>query len=99
MLPRMNCSVKFFDPTVTDLLALALFFLISFELPPEEEPPPPPPPPPLLLSSLPQAANATASTSADNAATSARIDPLMSLVPSVGIVGQKARDVARPFRA
>src|SRR5215210_5803753 len=86
MLPRMNCSVKFFDPTEIDLFALALFFLITLASPPLEEDPPPL----LFLSSLPHAASATASVSAASAATSARIDRFMLLVPFVGIAGQGA---------
>src|SRR4051795_278221 len=76
MLPSTNCSGKFLEPTVIDLLALAEFFSISW---------PPPPlldvllPPELLLleSSLPHAATVTASASTSSAARTARIFLLM----------------------
>src|SRR5215210_4074956 len=95
MLPRMNCSVKFFEPTEIDLLALALFFFISLPPPLEELPPPL-----LFLSLLPHAATAVVSASTAIAATSARIDRFMWFVPSVGIVGYEALGaVALPVRA
>src|SRR3954465_7687266 len=54
----MNCSGKFFEPTVTVLLALAGFFWISFPPPLLVVLPPPPLEPlsELLLLSLPHAA-------------------------------------------
>src|SRR4051795_4538872 len=76
MLPRTNCSGKFFEPTVIDLLPLAEFFSINWPPPPDELEPPPPPLL-LLLSSLPHAATVTASASTRSAAITARIFLLM----------------------
>src|SRR4051812_7513992 len=83
----MNCSGKFFEPTVTVLLALAEFFVMT--LPPPLVPvsvvvdplPPPLPLSELLLSSLPHAAKTTASASTVSAARTARIDFLIRPAP------------------
>src|SRR4051812_38156143 len=79
----MNCSGKFFEPTVTVLLALSGFFVMAL--------PPPPlvvlaPPPPLLLSelllsSLPQAAKTTVSARTTSAARTTRMDFLIRPAP------------------
>src|SRR5438093_773434 len=65
MFPRTICSVKFFEPIVSE--TLPFFGLETIALPP-----PPPPPPPVVSLSPPQAAIPRASARAINAATSAR---------------------------
>src|SRR3954454_22497563 len=83
----MNCSGKFFEPTVTLLLALAEFFWIC--LPPEAPPPVVLAPVlELFLSLLPHAATATASASTTSAASTARIDFLMWAVLLFVVVGR-----------
>src|SRR4051794_41312505 len=80
----MNCSGKFFEPTVTVLLALSGFFTISFPPPLLVLAPPPPPLEPLselLLSSLPHAARTTVSARTTSAASTARIDFLIRPAP------------------
>src|SRR3954452_14820625 len=90
----MNCSGKFFEPTVTVLLALAGFFVIA--LPPPlvpvsvfVEPLPPPLLLELLLSSLPHAAMTTASASTVSAARTARIDFLIRSAPLLVLDSQR----------
>src|SRR5215217_9432352 len=79
MLPRMNCSGKFFEPIVIFLPLLAGSFSISDPCwpPPVSALPPPPPPLSPESSSSPHAATPRASTSTEISANRARNDFLL----------------------